>query len=476
MVKIFSPYRGPDPLGATLSNLGKQMFGDQTANALNNEKLYAAQRENAETDNIMGRIANGGGAQAITADPIAQAMLLGSGYDPSKFGNIALLGGATQFGARDPRTQNLQVGTGQSFDNTAGAFDAKLAETARNNNLASSDRRYGVDQSQATERDKFFYEPKPVVNPDGTTGFARQGELAGSTFQPVLSDTEQKARFADQNFGNMGALPEAERQYIGANVSSGSRAPKNYIVTGPNGPQTFLTDDGRTDLQTGQVLPPGGYIGTVQGDAKGVGLTNSVRSELEGSQIAYDKFMSVANMADNLTADPTLFGPQGFLRNKAQDVLQTIGGAKAILGAKADLATNLVSSETGQLLGEGAARALIPEFYDPRLNEVESLWGILLYQGASALAGQENRSVSDKDIEQMRSILGDPQSLFSSNLSMKAKLDMARRLVAEGRKINEQYLNGTPAPSDATAAPATAPAAQPDGSTIIDGVKIRRIN
>ena len=77
MVKIFNTLRGPDPLGAAFANLGKSLFGDTTANAINSEKLYAAQRENTEMDNLMARAAKSG-VQNLGADPITQAILLGS--------------------------------------------------------------------------------------------------------------------------------------------------------------------------------------------------------------------------------------------------------------------------------------------------------------------------------------------------------------------------------------------------------------
>lgn len=463
MVKIFSPLRGADPIAKAFRDFGQQMFGDQTTNALNNEKLYAAQRENTETDNLMKRIAGGGGAQAITADPISQAILLGSGYDPNKFNSMALMGGATQFGAADPRTQNLQVGSGQSFDNTASAVNAKLAETARNNDMASADRRYGVDQAQGTERYKFQNEPKPALGPNGQPTFAPQGNLTTGGFQPILSDTERKGTFAGQNFGNMGTLPAPEQEYLGALPGSagGSRTPKNYIVAGQDGrPNTFMTIDGVTDVQTGQRLPPGGYIGTVQGGAGDVGLTNSTLSGLQQGQISYDNFKAIADLAEPLTQDPQLFGVQGFVRSKAQNILQTLGGVSAVVGARDNLAKSLVSAETGQLLGPEAVKALIPEFYDPRLDEVESLWAVLLYRGAAALAGQENRSVSDQDIVNMRAALGDPQSLFASNLSMKAKLDSARKVVEASRAVNQKYLgNGVQPPPNGGNAPP--PAATP---------------
>lgn len=451
MVKIFNPTVGPSPLAQTLQSLGKQLFGDRTANEINSEKLYELRRKNAETDNLMRQVGTTG-VRNLASDPIAQARLIGSEYDPADFGKIGLLDAATAFGAKDSRTQNFQVGTGQGYDNTYGAFATKAAETARNNNMQSADRRYGVDQSQATERYKFENEPKAAIAPNGAPSFVPQNELTRGSYSPILSESDQKGVLLSQNFDNLPALNPNQQEVLGARVTPGSSTPRNYVM--PTG-KSFITYDGVTDAQSGQPLPPGGFIGNVEGGAGDVGLTNSTMSGLQQSNVALDKFMAVANMAEPLTQDPTLFGPQGFIRSKAQDILQSIGGIQEV-----DNTRQRLESE----IGPDAARALIPEFYDPRLSEVEALWGILLYQGASALAGQENRSVSDKDIGMMRAILGDPHSLFASNLSMKTKLDVAKKLVNAQAGVNQKYLGGAPA-GDGAAAPGAA--AQP---------RIRRYN
>lgn len=472
MVKIFNPIHGRDPLASMLDGLGKQLFGDSTANAIKQEQLYGLQRENTETENLMRRV-GASGAQNLGSDPISQAIMIGSGYDPSKFGKIGLMGAATQFGARDPRTQNWQVGTGQSFDNTAEAFDLKLDETQRNNNLQSADRRYGVDQSVGENRRQFNEKPMPVITSGGAPGFVPQNELATTAVQPILSEAEQKGTLLGENFDDLPKLNPEQQQVLGARVD-GTKAgtPRNYRA--PDGAM-HVTYDGVTNAQTGAPLPPGGALIGLEDTAAGAGLTNSTTSGLQQGQIAYDKFMATVGLAEPLTADPSLFGVQGAVRAKAQELIQGLGGAANLMGVREDLAKNLVSSETGQALGPDMAAQLIPELYDPRLGEVEALWGILLYQGASALAGQENRSVSDMDVQMMRSILGDPHSFFASNRSMASKLNVAKKLVDRGRGINQQYLGGGMPQGDAAPPPAQAPDAPSDGSVVIDGVKIRRV-
>jgi hypothetical protein len=440
MVKIFSPLSGPDPIAGAFREYGKQLFGDQTANAINNEKLYAAQRENTETDNLMRRIAGGGGAQAMTADPISQAILIGSGYDPSKFNSMALMGGATQFGAADPRTQNLQVGAGQSYDNTAGAFNAKLAETVRSNDLASADRRYGVDESQKTERDKFFFEPKAVINPDGSTGFARQGELPGSTFQPIISEADQKGTLLAQNWNNLPNLNPNQQEVLGALPGSagGSRTPKNYIVTDPvtRQPKTFMTIDGVTDVQTGLPLPQGGYIGTVQGGAGDVGLTNSTMSGLQQNILANNKFKNLAQLTrEYAEKDPNNFGIPGYVKGTVQDIQQLAGTLAQGLGYKG--LQDAVDQVQADAVRNGVDPGLISGVFDPNLAGLQTLSDLLAYSAAEALAGQSGRSVSDRDVQAFKNIVGDPQSVFMSQAKYLAKLSQIERIL----DINQQTLS-----------------------------------
>lgn len=426
MPRLVNTFRGTDPTAEAISRLGVAMFGDQLGTELNREKLLAAQRENTETANLMGRVA-GQGAAGLSSDPVAQAMIIGSGYDPKKFAEMGLLQSATTHGAEAPQTQNFQVGSGQAYSSTAGAFDKTLAENAR----------------------QFDQKPQAVLR-DGKPVYVPQSAAFGPDVEAILSDTERKGTLAGQNFENLDALSPAQQNYLGAD--SGSRAaPFNYIVDG----KTYLTHDGVTDVH-GQPLPPGGYKGSVEGGAGDVGLTSSVQTDLQSDTIANKKFQALLGMAMPLTEDPSLFGMGGNIRSKAQDVLQSFGGLPAIDSIRQEIQAGLVDSTTQQPLGADAAAALIPELYDPRLSEVETLWGLLLYQGAAALAGQENRSVSDKDIQFMRSILGDPHSLFASNISMATKLKQADAVVRSFDTITREALGGgavTPAPDLAGDAP-----------------------
>lgn len=461
MPKIISAFSGDSGLSDTMARLGASMFGNSTDNALKSEQLYALQRSNAETDNLMKRVA-AAKAQNLGADPIAQAVLIGAGYDPAKFAAIGRMGAATEYGAADPRTANWQIAAGDPYTATASAFNSNLAETRRNNDLQSADRRYNVDtdaatkkwlndnisaadqaqsadrrynvdQSQLTERMKpvSAYDPvakKPVLVPLGEVS-------TRPTIQPILSEADRKGTLLGENFNNLAALNPQQQEVLGARVT-GDKAgnPKNYIL--PGGIK-MLTYDGQTDV-FGKPLPPGGYIGTVQGSAADVGVTNSVKTDEQGATIANKKFSFLVDQGMSLTQDPTLFGPVGFARSIGQEIVQGAKGVSALFqnGQPGDEALRTARAD----LAQNGLQNLLPEIYDPNLSKVETVWGLLVYQGAAALAGQQNRSVSDKDVQAMKQILGSPQSMFASAEAMKAKLLQAKEIVTGFDAISREAL------------------------------------
>lgn len=493
MPKIFSPFQGQDPLGAALAQFGKKMFGgDTSASALDQEKLYDAQRSNTEMDNLMARAAKGG-VQSLGSDPIAQAMLLASGYDPSKFGQIGLMGAATGTGKDSPLTQNWQVGTGQSYDNTADAVRAKAAETARNNDMASADRRFGVttgantdlykfghvgaDQAvdnteanrhntatEAQTANEFFAKPLPVLQADGSMGFGRQGELAGSTMSPIVSATEQVGTKLGQNWDNLPALNPQQQEVLGARVG-GDKAgtPKNYILNG----KTFITYDGTTDAQSGQPLPPGGYVGTVQGDAAGTGVTNAVNTGIQQGILANNKLSNLLGAVRAVASkDPTNFGLPGFVKGVAQDARQIAQGLAQGLGYQAP--EQMLTEAMQSAAQSGIDMNMISGVFDPDLSSLYTLSDLLVYSAAEALAGQSGRSVSDRDVQFFKTIVGDPQEWMMSQDKYLAKLSQVERILKMGQKtLGDAQQNGvTPAPGTlpgaapppaAQAAPAAAP-------------------
>lgn len=271
MVKIFRANAGTDDLGATMSQLGQSLFGDRTGNELKRQQLYAAQRGNTEMDNLMGKIAAGKGVQSIASDPVAQAMLVGSGYSPKDFGQIGLLGAATEFGAKDSRTQNFQVGSGQDYNSTYDAFNTKAAEAARANDLEAA--------KNAEVQRQFNLKPVAALDQDGNPVFTTQSKVAAGGFSPVLSESDRKGMLLGEEWNNLSDLTPEQKQALGASTMPRANATiHNYIV----GKTPYLTTNGTTDLE-GKPLPAGGYIGNVVGGPSNLSSTDK-KAVLEADQ------------------------------------------------------------------------------------------------------------------------------------------------------------------------------------------------
>jgi hypothetical protein len=449
MVKIINGFRGTDPTATVLSQLGRQMFGNRTANELNREKLYAAQRGNTEMDNLVGHVANNG-AHNLGSNPLAQAMIIGSGYSPDNFGKLGLMGAATSQGAESEAAQNWQVGTGQSFRNTATAFNRDLAETARANSLASADRRYNTDRVVSEDARQFNLKPLVTIGEDGMPAYSGQLEAVQTGAMAPISGADAQGVLRMQNFDNAASLDPAQKAIIGAN--EGSVTPRNW--QSPDG-RTGITLNGQTDTE-GNPLPPGSTIFTTQaqGSAEDVGLTTSTQSTLQKAEIDMRRWDVLSGRAHQLLAsDPTLFGPAGRVRSLAQEVGAGASSIGLIFqpGAEGDQVLN----DARATLEQNGLQGLLPEIYDPNLPAVDAIWGILVYQGAASLAGQSGRSVSDKDVLFMRKIIGEPKGLFENQQSLRAKLDEADRVIAGFSRENRRALGQevTPAAPAAPAAP-----------------------
>lgn len=462
MVRIINAFREERPVGAMLARLGDAMFGDQATGEINRQQAYALQRSNAETNNLMA-LAREGGLETLT--PAGQAMLIGSGYDPNDLGRVGALGAATQFGARDPRTTNWSAGLGE-YGNTAEAFDLDLAEVARNNNLQSGDRRYNTDTNVAEDARQFNMTPQEALV-NGQPAFVPRSGAFETGVAPIMTEAEVgglnlanmfPTLTRPQQVESVGAtapvetvlqngVPTIVTRTDAAGMPAVPPAPGtswNYIL--PDG-TVFITNDtafaAGADAQ-GNPLPPGGTRGELTGGAEQLGLpTNAVRTDLQSDIIATRKFRSLAGIMQELVEDPaTVWGPQAFLSARIQEVGQAVGSLTAYVRPQ----------------DAAAIQQFLPEMYDPNLPRAQSVYTLMLYAGAAALAGQENRSVTDADINNMRGIIPNPEGIFTSRERMREALVVVNEIITGYEAVTEEAItrgfNGTAATPAPTAPPA----------------------
>jgi hypothetical protein len=363
----------------------------------------------------------------------AGAAMFGANIDPSKLADYDRWRVHQQQGAGSDAAVNATTGAGGAYSGTKPAFEATLGETRR----------------------QFDMKPQPALDVQRNPVFGRQGDLTG--LSPILSDTERKGTLAGTHFGQMGELPAPEQNYLGADASS--RTPRNYIMR--DGSNSFITYDGQTDAQSGQPLPPGGYIGNVEGGAGDVGLTNPVRSDLQRRRVSYEKFNALAGMADKLLENKSNFGVVGKVRDVFQEVGQMGLGIAQIMGTNSvpEAMEKVVASLSTANEGRGMSPSLLFGQYDPNLPEIDTVWGLIVYNGASALADASGRDLSDKDVAIMKGILGEPKSVLASAESLRAKLNIARDIIGMYTEIGDRHLGGQQGVAQPTTPTAPAPGA-----------------
>jgi hypothetical protein len=180
MPQIINPFRPQNtPLAQAITQVGKDIYGDQLTPALKREQLIAAQRGNVETDALAQSFADPAGGVDYQA-------MIASGYKPSDAADARLMQQAEAFGARAPQTQRAQIGAGQGYDNLADAFDTKIATTRRGQDIESSDRRFNYNLDDTRQRWEFSNTPeKAMVN--GQPVFLQREKVYGEGVQPILS-------------------------------------------------------------------------------------------------------------------------------------------------------------------------------------------------------------------------------------------------------------------------------------------------
>lgn len=183
MPNLIQSFRQPNPLAETLRSLGNSFFGDQLSPALKRAQYDKLALENRGAQDFADFLTTGGSPEQLAA---SGALAGRQGQDISVFNRF--LTGMNN----DPRSDAVTrayTAAGE-YKNSADAFDRGDATD-----------RYGIDTQAATSRAnnadtlandyrQFQEKPEPVMNADGTTGYAQQGSLAqpGGAYKPIPTD------------------------------------------------------------------------------------------------------------------------------------------------------------------------------------------------------------------------------------------------------------------------------------------------
>ena len=371
------------------------------------------------------------GTPGFDRNAAMSAAVLG-GYEPSDLGALDRYGAANTFGATDPRTANAQVGAGDAYSSTAPAFftNQKNENTRAANTLAESARQFNQTPQEA------------LVN--GAPSFVpREGAFATGV-SPIMSDAETKGTYAQKNWANLDDLSPAQSRYIGSDAGAGGeRSPKNYRAPSGN---IHVTYDGVSDAQTGAPLPPGGYIATAQGSANDVGLTKAVTTDLQKDDITLDNLDAmIASAEEAVIGSPDVnFGITGVGKGIAQSA--TIVATNLAAGLNFKAPAEALAAFQQQAREGGVDQNIISGVFDPRLGEVQSLYGMLVYAMARVING--TGSLSNPDVQAAKDIVGDPHALMTNKQTLLSKLNVLKSYSKQRRAVTDKHLN-----PDAAAAP-----------------------
>lgn len=367
----------------------------------------------------------------VSLGDIASSVLAYGGGDPEEAAKVALLANAS----RGP-------GEGANMDDHLASLAPMEIAAGRSSNSTFPASTYGTRHKQE----------KVMVG-----GVPRLMDAQDITDEaPVL---------------NMG---EQQGMMLGDLAASMSRPEKLAAVNAEPMQQTPYTV---RDLGTGAVsvtnstgaMGPNRAIVNATGTSRDLGLPTAVRGDLIKSNLALDNFRNLIGMARGIaTQDPTLFGATGEVRRFGQGVSEQIKNIGMMVGSnKSDL-----DGVFQDVLADAASKGIaIPGIggYDPNLNDIVKLSVLLRYAGASALAGQENRSVSDTDIKQFAAITGDPSSVLSSQQGYLSGLDLMENIANRMGNTNAATMApggglGATAASAASPGATPSPAAPPQGA------------
>ena len=467
----------PNGIAEVLSGLAKP-FMDTLTPALKQQKLDDMARE---AQNVIGyqNMTAAAKAAGTQLDPYDIAKFgVGAGMDPKNAFGYGLGVSAVTRGARAPGTSDYGVAAGHPISATASGQDAALANA-----------RTLQGMQEATKGRLAADLPETVFDANGVPTLVRRADAYGKPAAVPLGTVQ--GGLATKLLGQPGgveAAPPASQHMVGGYVQDKGQNWADFD------PQTGAligrgrTMDQKTDASTGQPLSPtaqlvsplnaagsGAFAVPGQpGTADKTALNNSIRNAQTVEEIGKQIIAKV-------TANPSIVGPAGNIQRGAQDAADAINGVVGLFGGKQQYDQAVAQARDSVLRQYGPAAAkLIPQLFNPDLNSVQVLSGLLVYHAAASV-GQNGRDVSDKDVARFQAMAGNPDSWFTGDRTFVNKIQTLMGETARQRAINEDYLRrnnvmaapGGQAPA-ATAAPARVPqegdtASGPSGRIILRG-------
>jgi len=347
-------------------------------------------------------------------------------------------------------------------------------------------RRAEFEADAAANLDEFNRAPETVII-DGQPTLVRRVDAFGE--RAVETATEAEGRLLGQNFDDLDALNARQAAAVGALPSATEVqgiAGQQVLDAGRFDPEAVSPEAAAAGFGFGEPAPPeiqrfqsrdgtrfftstdGGFTDNVTNeaipqdvvgvdavtprsisDAGGLSPTTANATAVFNRTAAIRRFKGTAAVA-RATADrggESIFGAAGLLRRGVQGAANVARGLDAMFGGEGQFNAQLQEAQR-QLLTDPevdpAARDSLTElgFYDPDLDKINKVSLLLVYQGASAFAGQEGRGLSDRDVQNFERIFGNPQGVFASKNSFMTSLGLAEELLAQAEAANVEQRQG----------------------------------
>lgn len=203
------------------------------------------------------------------------------------------------------------------------------------------------------------------------------------------------------------------------------------------------------------ITQPDGTVISIDGGQPPVGKTT--RNKVESQQIAESKMRGLLDYTRELAqADSMNFGIPGAVKGAAQDVNVILNGLTGAMGSNSP--DEAISSAQREIMNSGVDANLLSGIFDPNLSSLQTTSDLLVFQAASALAGQSGRSMSDNDVKAFKNIVGDPQSWMMNQEKFLAKLKTIENILGMNSHVSNNVLGG-----DVTGSPAPVPQVTPTG-------------
>lgn len=338
--------------------------------------------------------------------------------------------------------------------------------------IASADRRYGVDvgartalATNAADNERRLRETAfgARTNPSGVQGIS-DADIAATlgidvpgfgAMQPVAPTDEQvlganRQRLLDEIPGLAEALaadgisasnvvtPDGVRMMPTGRAAVQGMEP--HINAGqPPAPQrvSYRTPDGRSgtavfnpadqslrDIATGETLPEGTLTGNIQDTAEGLGGTSTmINRETERFTSAGQALDVIADLRDRLRANPGAVGVAGGLQRLAQNLVATVDEFSQAFGGRTPTFNELVDNGAAQVFDD-SGRDLTRVYFNPALPEIQFMKNQVIWAFVSAQQGSGR--VSNQQLEEARAYLGADQWL-SNNRAFDAALNIMER-------------------------------------------------